>query len=73
MKYQIQISGNRNHPRKNLTDKKKSWLIEVASRRDLTYINSSWPGNVFCEGQQRLDVFAKSEFTIVIMRLARKN
>ena len=48
-KYQIRIQLNetRGRPRKNLSDDKKAWLIEVLGRSDLTYTNPSCADNVY--------------------------
>ena len=48
-KYQIriQLKETRGRPRKNLSDDKKAWLIEVLGRSDLTYTNPGRAGNVY--------------------------
>ena len=48
-KYQIriQLKETRGHPRKNLSDDKKAWLIEVLGRSDLTYTNPDRADNVY--------------------------
>ena len=48
-KYQIriQLKETRGRPRKNLSDDKKAWLIEVLGRSDLTYTNPGRADNVY--------------------------
>ena len=48
-KYQIriQLKETRGRPRKNLSDDKKAWLIELVGRSDLTYTNPGRAGNVY--------------------------
>ena len=48
-KYQIriQLKETRGRPRKNLSDNKKAWLIEVLGRSDLTYTNPGRADNVY--------------------------
>ena len=48
-KYQIriQLEETRGRPRKNLSDDKKAWLIEVLGRSDLTYTNRGHADNVY--------------------------
>ena len=48
-KYQIriQLKETRGRPRKNLSDDKKAWLIEVLGRNDLKYTNSGRSDNVY--------------------------
>ena len=48
-KYQIriQLKETRGRPRKNLSDDKKAWLIEVLGRSDLTNTNTGRADNVY--------------------------
>ena len=48
-KYQIriQLKETRERPRKNLSDDKEAWLIEVLGRSDLTYTNLGRADNVY--------------------------
>ena len=48
-KYQIriQLQETCGRPRKNLSDDKKAWLIEVLGRSDLTYTNPGCADNVY--------------------------
>ena len=48
-KYQIriQLKETRGRPRKNLSDDKKAWLIQVLGRSDLTYTNPGRADNVY--------------------------
>ena len=49
LKYQIriQLKETPGRPRKNLSDDKKAWLIEVLGRSDLTYTNPGRADNVY--------------------------
>ena len=48
-KYQIPIKmhKNRGHPRKELSEEKKDWIIKFLSRSDMTYTNPGCQDNVY--------------------------
>ena len=46
----IKMHKNRGHPRKELSEKKKDWMIEFLNRSDMNYINPGRQDNV-CIGK----------------------
>ena len=48
-KYQIRINmhENRGRPRKELSEEKNDWMIELLSRSDMTYTNPGRQDNVY--------------------------
>ena len=48
-KYQIRIKmhKNRGHPRKELSEEKKNWIIKFLSRSDITYTNPGCQDNIY--------------------------
>ena len=48
-KYQIRIKmhKNRGHPRKELSEEKKNWIIKFLSRSDMTYTNPGCQDNIY--------------------------